>query len=247
MSFLSVSDGDPGMGCSVGIEPTTVLSALANGFHCSTMPLLALPFLSLPCGVCPASMQPLPCCARGPSSAALVPAKSALRQCAVGVAATVGDRCHGGAAAARRAHASTFPTKLWRLVHSLCVCYLPCDIQAQGLLIICSLFQQELLSQSDACQAALYSFQATQFCSFVLQLHCYSFHRVPGWVGFAAPGNAGAWLHYSIATTAPTSLSASSAGARPTGSSWQRGHSNFQQLHYERAALLPQQAAAQGQ
>ncbi|CAN8220648.1 unnamed protein product [Coccothraustes coccothraustes] len=186
------SDGDPGMGCSVGTEPTTVLSALAKGFHCSAMPFLALRFPSLPCGVCPASKQPLPCCARGPSSAALIPAKSAPCQCAVGVAATVGDRCHGGAAAAHRAHTSTFPTKLWRLVHSLCVCYLPCDIQAQGLLIICSLFQRELLSQSDACQAALYSFQAMQFCSFVLQLHCYSFHRVPGWVGFAAPGNAGA-------------------------------------------------------
>ncbi|NWR25986.1 HSF5 protein, partial [Emberiza fucata] len=100
--------------------------------------------------------------------------------------------------------ASTFPTKLWRLVNSPCVCFVHWDSWAQGLLLDCSLFEQELLSPGDAhgdggngAGPVPHTFRATQFRSFMQQLHCYSFHRVPGCVGSAASGEAGAWLHYS--------------------------------------------------
>nr|XP_041567360.1 heat shock factor protein 5-like [Taeniopygia guttata] len=71
------------------------------------------------------------------------------------------------------------------------------DSRAQGLLIDRSLFERELLSPGDAQGPAPHTFRATQFRSFVRQLHRYGFRRVPGRAGSAAPGDAGAWLHYS--------------------------------------------------
>ncbi|XP_054141673.1 uncharacterized protein LOC128942958 [Melozone crissalis] len=73
---------------------------------------------------------------------------------------------------------STFPAKPRHLVNSPHVHSVRWDSRAQGLLIDLSLFQRALLSLRDSCWVALYSFQATQFCSFELQLHCYSFHRL---------------------------------------------------------------------
>ncbi|XP_053788518.1 uncharacterized protein LOC128782286 [Vidua chalybeata] len=98
--------------------------------------------------------------------------------------------------------ASTFPAKLWRLVNSPRVRSVRWDSRARGLLIDRSLFERELLSPGDAQGSASHTFRATQFRSFVRQLYryCYEhygFHKVPGWVGSAAPGDAGAWLHYS--------------------------------------------------
>ncbi|NWY33527.1 HSF5 protein, partial [Pheucticus melanocephalus] len=93
--------------------------------------------------------------------------------------------------------AGTFPARLWHLVNSPHVCSVHWDNRAQGLLIDRSLFQQELLSPRDTCWEAPYSFQAAQFRSFVLQLHCYRFHRVRGWVDSAEPATVRAWLHYS--------------------------------------------------
>ncbi|NWZ74654.1 HSF5 protein, partial [Acrocephalus arundinaceus] len=66
-----------------------------------------------------------------------------------------------------------------------------------GLLIDRSLFQPELLSPGGAQGPAPHTFRATQFCSFVCQLNRYGFCKVPGRAGAAAPGDAGAWLHYS--------------------------------------------------
>ncbi|RMB88604.1 hypothetical protein DUI87_35019 [Hirundo rustica rustica] len=40
------------------------------------------------------------------------------------------------------------------------------------------------------------AFRATQFRSFVCQLYCYGFRKVPGRAGAAAPGDDGAWVHY---------------------------------------------------
>ncbi|NXR78733.1 HSF5 protein, partial [Pycnonotus jocosus] len=100
-------------------------------------------------------------------------------------------------------NASTFPAKLWRLVNSPRVRSLRWDSQARGVLIDRSLFERELLSQSDAhsgagegAEAAPDSFQATHFGSFVRQLNLYGFQKVPGWVGAAVPGDAGSWLHF---------------------------------------------------
>ncbi|NWZ39673.1 HSF5 protein, partial [Brachypodius atriceps] len=100
-------------------------------------------------------------------------------------------------------NATTFPAKLWRLVNSPRVRSLRWDSQARGLLIDRSLFERELLSQSDAHSAvgegaggAPDSFQATHFGSFVRQLNLYGFQKVPGWVGAAVPGDAGGWLHF---------------------------------------------------
>ncbi|XP_053859283.1 uncharacterized protein LOC128821907 [Vidua macroura] len=93
--------------------------------------------------------------------------------------------------------ASTFPAKLWRLVNSPRVHSVRWDSQSRGLLIDRSLFERELLSPGDAQGPAPHTFRATQFRSFVRQLYRYGFHKVPGWVGSAAPGDAGAWLHYS--------------------------------------------------
>ncbi|NXS01113.1 HSF5 protein, partial [Oxylabes madagascariensis] len=93
-------------------------------------------------------------------------------------------------------NASTFPSKLRHLVNSPCVCSVRWDSQAQGLLIDCSLFKRELLRPGGAQGPAPHTFRATQFCSFMCQLCCYGFHKVPGQVGTAALGDAGAWLHY---------------------------------------------------
>ncbi|NWW14753.1 HSF5 protein, partial [Oreocharis arfaki] len=40
------------------------------------------------------------------------------------------------------------------------------------------------------------TFRATRFLSFVRQLNRYGFYKVPGWIGAAVAGDAGAWLHY---------------------------------------------------
>uniref|UniRef100_A0A674GDP0 Basic salivary proline-rich protein 4-like n=1 Tax=Taeniopygia guttata TaxID=59729 RepID=A0A674GDP0_TAEGU len=93
--------------------------------------------------------------------------------------------------------ASTFPAKLWRLVNSPRVRSVRWDSRAQGLLIDRSLFERELLSPGNAQGPAPRPFRATRFRSFVRQLHRYGFRRVPGRAGSAAPGDAGAWLHYS--------------------------------------------------
>ncbi|XP_041567178.2 uncharacterized protein [Taeniopygia guttata] len=93
--------------------------------------------------------------------------------------------------------ASTFPAKLWRLVNSPRVRSVRWDSRALGLLIDRSLFERELLSPGNAQGPAPRPFRATRFRSFVRQLHRYGFRRVPGRAGSAAPGDAGAWLHYS--------------------------------------------------
>ncbi|NXY62937.1 HSF5 protein, partial [Callaeas wilsoni] len=93
--------------------------------------------------------------------------------------------------------ASTFPTKLWRLANSPRVRSVRWDSQAQGLLIDRSLFEHELLSPGGADGPAPHTFRATQFRSIVRQLYRYGFRKVPGRAGAAAPGDAGAWLHFS--------------------------------------------------
>ncbi|NWU46129.1 HSF5 protein, partial [Hylia prasina] len=92
--------------------------------------------------------------------------------------------------------AGTFPAKLWRLANDPRVRSVRWDSQARGLLIDRSLFQQELLRPGGAHGPAPHAFRATQFRSFVRQLNRYGFRKVPGRVGAAAPGDAGAWLHY---------------------------------------------------
>ncbi|RMC02423.1 hypothetical protein DUI87_20815 [Hirundo rustica rustica] len=92
--------------------------------------------------------------------------------------------------------AGTFPAKLWSLVNDLCVWSLRWDSEAQGLLVDRSLFERELLRPGGAQGPAPNAFRATQFSSFVRQLYRYGFRKVPGRAGAAAPGDAGAWLHY---------------------------------------------------
>ncbi|NXV06321.1 HSF5 protein, partial [Cettia cetti] len=70
------------------------------------------------------------------------------------------------------------------------------DSRARGLLIDRSLFERELLRRGSAQAPGPHAFRATQFRSFVRQLNRYGFHKGPGWVGAAAPGDAGAWLRY---------------------------------------------------
>ncbi|RMB99204.1 hypothetical protein DUI87_24396 [Hirundo rustica rustica] len=59
-----------------------------------------------------------------------------------------------------------------------------------------SLFERELLRPGSAQGPAPHAFRATQFRSFVRQLYRYGFRKVPGRAGAAAPGDAGAWVHY---------------------------------------------------
>ncbi|RMB88799.1 hypothetical protein DUI87_34807 [Hirundo rustica rustica] len=109
--------------------------------------------------------------------------------------------------------ASTFPAKLWSLVNDPRVCSLRWDSEARGLLVDRSLFERELLRPGGAQGPAPNAFRATQFRSFVRQLYRYGFRRVPGRAGAAAPGDAGAWLHYRNPCR--------SGHFSPTCSSWQ--------------------------
>ncbi|XP_058681834.1 uncharacterized protein LOC131572605 [Poecile atricapillus] len=93
-------------------------------------------------------------------------------------------------------NAKSFPAKLWHLVNSPRVLSVRWDSQAQGLLIDRSLFERELLRPGGDQGPAPHTFRATQFRSFVRQLYRYGFRKVPGRAGAAAPGGAGAWLHY---------------------------------------------------
>ncbi|RMC02563.1 hypothetical protein DUI87_20957 [Hirundo rustica rustica] len=92
--------------------------------------------------------------------------------------------------------AGTFPAKLWSLVNDPRVRSLRWDSEARGLLVDRSLFERELLRPGGAQGPAPHAFRATQFSSFVHQLYRYGFRKVPGRDGAAAPGDAGAWLHY---------------------------------------------------
>ncbi|XP_064261326.1 uncharacterized protein LOC135291226 [Passer domesticus] len=190
------------------------------------MPCRALPFRAVPCRAEPGQRRepPRPRCARGPGSAALVPAKSGprrgragrersapLRPRAAGAAAAVAPRAlRPQAAIGAMAElplpaglsASAFPAKLWRLVNSPRVRSVRWDSRAQGLLVDRSLFERELLSPGDApgggegLGPTPDSFQATHFGSFVRQLNLYGFHKVPSRVGSSEPGDAGGWLHF---------------------------------------------------
>ncbi|NXD02685.1 HSF5 protein, partial [Certhia familiaris] len=93
-------------------------------------------------------------------------------------------------------NASTFPAKLWRLVNSPSIRSARWDSQARGLLIDRSLLEWELLSPGGAQGPVPHTFRAMQFCSFMRQLNRYGFHKVPGWLGAAAPDDAGYWLLY---------------------------------------------------
>ncbi|RMB96045.1 hypothetical protein DUI87_27485 [Hirundo rustica rustica] len=90
----------------------------------------------------------------------------------------------------------TFPAKLWSLVNDPRVRSLRWDSEARGLLVDRSLFERELLRPGGAQGPAPHAFRATQFRSFVRQLYRYGFRKVPGRAGAAAPGDAGAWVHY---------------------------------------------------
>ncbi|RMB91455.1 hypothetical protein DUI87_32247 [Hirundo rustica rustica] len=92
--------------------------------------------------------------------------------------------------------AGTFPAKLWSLANDPRVLSVRWDSEARGLLIDRSLFERELLRPGGAQGPAPHAFRATQFRSFVRQLNRYGFRKVPGRAGAAAPGDAGAWLHY---------------------------------------------------
>ncbi|RMC02482.1 hypothetical protein DUI87_20876 [Hirundo rustica rustica] len=92
--------------------------------------------------------------------------------------------------------AGTFPAKLWSLANDPRVLSVRWDSEARGLLVDRSLFERELLRPGGAQGPAPNAFRATQFSSFVRQLYRYGFRKVPGRAGAAAPGDAGAWLHY---------------------------------------------------
>ncbi|RMB94920.1 hypothetical protein DUI87_28581 [Hirundo rustica rustica] len=92
--------------------------------------------------------------------------------------------------------AGTFPAKLWSLANDPRVLSMRWDSEARGLLVDRSLFERELLRLGGAQGPAPHAFRATQFSSFVCQLYRYGFRKVPGQAGAAAPGDAGAWVHY---------------------------------------------------
>ncbi|RMB95963.1 hypothetical protein DUI87_27548 [Hirundo rustica rustica] len=92
--------------------------------------------------------------------------------------------------------AGTFPAKLWSLANDPRVLSVRWDSEARGLLVDRSLFERELLRPGGAQGPAPNAFRATQFRSFVRQLYRYGFRKVPGRAGAAAPGDAGAWVHY---------------------------------------------------
>ncbi|RMB99116.1 hypothetical protein DUI87_24305 [Hirundo rustica rustica] len=92
--------------------------------------------------------------------------------------------------------AGTFPAKLWSLVNDPRVLSVRWDSEARGLLVDRSLFERELLRPGGAQGPAPHAFRAMQFRSFVRQLYRYGFRKVPGRAGAAAPGDAGAWVHY---------------------------------------------------
>ncbi|NXX09532.1 HSF5 protein, partial [Larus smithsonianus] len=93
--------------------------------------------------------------------------------------------------------AGTFPAKLWSLANDPRVLSVRWDSEARGLLVDRSLFERELLRPGGAQGPAPHAFRATQFRSFVRQLYRYGFRKVPGRAGAVAPGDAGAWFHYS--------------------------------------------------
>ncbi|XP_066038616.1 uncharacterized protein [Chamaea fasciata] len=100
-------------------------------------------------------------------------------------------------------NASTFPAKLWRLANSPRVHSVRWDSHGRGVLIDRSLFERELLSQTDAhmgggegAGAAPVSFRATRFGSFVRQLNLHGFQKVLDGLGAAVPGDAGGWLYF---------------------------------------------------
>ncbi|XP_023800466.1 uncharacterized protein LOC111941561 [Cyanistes caeruleus] len=206
-SFPSVTNSDAGTRYIVGLELASAPRALSRAFPCRAV-----------------SGQPPepPRCARSPGSAALVPAESGpcrgrawhargraqrspsgralpvrlrpLRRGRCGKQSSIGAMAELPLPAGLNAR--TFPAKLWRLVNSPRVLSVRWDSQAQGLLIDRSLFERELLSPGGDQGPAPHTFRATRFLSFVRQLYRYGFRKVPGRAGAAAPGDAGAWLHY---------------------------------------------------
>ncbi|NXO27389.1 HSF5 protein, partial [Cisticola juncidis] len=98
-------------------------------------------------------------------------------------------------------NAGTFPAKLWQLVNSPHVHSVRWASQARGLLIKQSFFERELQGLGGVQSLQRWcprtpSGPHLKFRSFVHRLYRYGFHKVPGWVGEAAPSDSRAWLHY---------------------------------------------------
>ncbi|XP_074389132.1 LOW QUALITY PROTEIN: heat shock factor protein 5-like [Zonotrichia albicollis] len=204
------------------------------GFHCPVVPYQALPFPSLMCGARPPPELPRPqprLCRASPLQ--VRPARGAISATAE-------------LPLPSRLSASTLPAKLWRLVNSPRVRSVRWDSRAQGLLVDRWLFQRELLSLSNACQAAPYSLQATQFRSFVLQLHRYSFQGAGlGWLSCARQCWGLAPLrHRRDRPNLLARIKRWSAANRQQLAAGREGYSRFQQLHTERCCPLPHRAAA---